>query len=392
MKKFLILGAIALATTISLGNPSRAEILAMMNYESKTPDSLKSLKLSGNAPRKEGIAIIDVDPDSSNFGKILMDVPLSPDLVAHHIFYDREQQKAYVTALGKSVLHVFDLNQFPYRLKRIDLPDCNMGEDVIFSEDNKTWYVTCMMSTRYIEGDVATDKVKRIVKLPDSYPHGLAIASDIDRILVTSTVSGDLKDVRDDIIVVEASTGKELKRIRVSKKSGKAGEAPVEILRVPGSNPPVHYVTNMFGGSIWALTWDPGKLDFTAAEVFDFKPLKAGVPLEMYFNQKVDRMYVTTAAPGRFHTFDMSAGPLKPKRISTLKVGDGAHHVGLTKDGKYGFVQSALLNLPGMSDGSVSVVDLQTLKVVKSMDTLKNMGFNPNSIVLLPPWNEPGGH
>ncbi|MEE8352603.1 MAG: hypothetical protein V3R37_10495 [Rhodospirillales bacterium] len=392
MKKFLILGALALAATMSLGNPSRAEILAMMNYESKTPDSLKSLKLSGNAPRKEGIAIIDVDPDSLNFGKILMDVPLSPDLVAHHIFYDREQQKAYVTALGKSVLHVFDLNQFPYRLKRIDLPDCKMGEDVIFSEDNKTWYVTCMMSARYIEGDVGTDKVKRIVKLPDSYPHGLAIASDIDRILVTSTVSGDLKDVRDDVIVVEASTGKELKRIRVSKKPGKAGEAPVELLRVPGSNPPVHYVTNMFGGSIWALTWDPGKLDFTAAEVFDFKPLKAGVPLEMYFNQKADRMYVTTAAPGRFHTFDMSAGPLKPKRISTLKVGDGAHHVGLTKDGKYGFVQSALLNLPGMSDGSVSVVDLQTLKVVKSMDTLKNLGFNPNCIVLLPPWNEPGGH
>ncbi|MDA0305700.1 MAG: YncE family protein [Proteobacteria bacterium] len=392
MKKLVILAVLAAVVSVSFGKSSKAEILAMMNYETKTPGALKAVKLPPNSPRKEGIAIIDVDPNSLNFGKILMDVPLAPDLVAHHIFYDREQQKAYVTALGKSVLHIFDMQQFPYKLKRIDLPDCKLGEDVIFSEDNKTWYVTCMMSARYIEGDVATDKVKRVVKLPDSYPHGLAVATDLDRILVSNTVSGDLKDARDEIIIVQASTGKELKRIRVSKKPGKAGEAPVEILRVPGSNPPVHYVTNMFGGSLWALKWNSSKKDFDATQVFDFKPLKAGVPLEMYFNHKADRMYVTTAAPGRFHTFDMSAGAMNPKRISTLVVGDGAHHVAITKDEKYGFVQSALLNLPGMDDGSVTVVDLQTLKVVKSMDTLKNMGFNPNSIVLLPPWNEPGGH
>jgi len=38
------------------------------------------------------------------------------------------------------------------------------------------------------------------------------------------------------------------------------------------------------------------------------------------------------------------------------------------------FVQNALLNLPGMSDGSVTVVDLQKQEVVKSMDTLKMRG------------------
>jgi len=40
-----------------------AEILAMMNYESKTEDSIKALKIT-DAPqsREEGIAIVDVDP------------------------------------------------------------------------------------------------------------------------------------------------------------------------------------------------------------------------------------------------------------------------------------------------------------------------------------------
>ena len=36
---------------------AQAEILAMLNYESKP----------GQTPRREGIAIIDVDPESKNF-------------------------------------------------------------------------------------------------------------------------------------------------------------------------------------------------------------------------------------------------------------------------------------------------------------------------------------
>jgi len=392
MRSHLIWAVVLAVAAPFGGTPAKAEILAMMNYETKTPESLKALKLSGETPRKEGIAIIDVDPVSSEFGKILMDIPLPPDLVAHHIFYDRQQRKAYVTALGQSLLHVFDLDQHPYRLRRIELPDCKLGEDVIFSEDNTTWYVTCMMSARYIEGDVATDEIKRVVELPDSYPHGLAVASDIDRIVVTNTISGDFKDVRDEVIVVEASTGKELKRIRLSNKPGKAGEAPVELLRVPGSDPAVIYSTNMFGGSIWAMTWNPASKDFDVAEVVDFNPMNVGVPLEMYFNSTGERMYVTTAKPGHLHTFDMSGGPMNPKLIATVATAEGAHHVGLTKDGKYGFVQNAFINLPGMRDGSVTVVDLETNKVLTSMDTLKNMGFNPNSIVLLPEWNDPGGH
>ena len=72
--------------------------------------------------------------------------------------------------------------------------------------------------------------------------------------------------------------------------------------------------------------------------------------------------------------------------------GEGAHHVAFTKDGRYGFVQNSFINLPGMRDGSVSVVDLKAQKVVASMDTLKNNGLNPNSIVLLPSWNHLAGH
>jgi len=392
MKYFVTRFAVILFALIIAPDFARSEILAMVNYESKPADSLKSLKLTGPRAREEGIAILEVDPKAADFGKILMNIPLPPDLVAHHIFYDRKMQKAYLTALGKPQLHVFNMNEFPYRLKRIDVPKCVMGEDVVFSEDNKTWYLTCMNSANVYVGDTATDKITGIIDIPGTNPHGLVVLSDIDRLLVTSTITGDLKTPGEVLTVIEASTHKVLAKLKMSNKKSPSGVAPVELLRVPGSNPAIVYTTNMFGAALWTAIWNPATKNFDVAEAFDLAPVNGGVPLEIYFVDAGKTMYVTTANPGLFHIFDLSANPAKPKLVKSMKTGEGAHHVGLTKNGRYGFVQNSFINLPGMRDGSISVVDLKAQKVIASIDTLKNMGFNPNSLVLLPQWNELGGH
>lgn len=387
-----VLSSTLILALLSLAYPAGAEILGMMNYESKTPESLKALKLSGPQEREEGIAIVDLDPESENFGKWLVTIPLPAELVAHHIFYDRTMQKAYLTALGKSELHVIDMTRYPYRFRRIEVPQCKVGEDVIFSEDNRTWYLTCMGSASVVVGDVVTDAIKTTISIPGTYPHGLAVHSGIDRVLVTSTVRPDLKDPGEVLTVIQASTNKVLSQHKVSNKPSPSGEAPVELLFVPGANPPVAYSTNMFGATLWAAAWNPGKQDFDVSQVFDFSSVDAGMPLEMYFNSDGTRMYLTTANPGKFHIFDMTDGPMKPRLLKTLDAAEGAHHVAITRDEKYAFVQNALLNLPGMSDGSITVVDLKAEKVVASMDTLKARGYNPNSLVLLPEWNHLGGH
>jgi len=389
MGAFLAAGLLAAAALPGL---AQSEILAMTNYESKPAESLKALKLTSTGERKEGIAIIDVDHRSPTFGKILADIPLSPDLVAHHIFYDRTQTKAYVTALGKPELLVFSLTEFPYRIKTISVPKCVMGEDVIFSEDNSTWYLTCMESANVYVGDTATDKIISVIDLPGTNPHGLAVLSDVDRLLVTSTITGDLKTPREELIVVEKSTGKMLGKLKMSNKPSPSGVAPVELLRVPGSDPAIVYSTNMFGAALWTATWNPKTKDFDVAEAIDLAPHDGGVPLEMYFVDGGKTMYLTTANPGLLHILDLSADPKKPKLVKSMKTGQGAHHVGITRDGRWGFVQNSFINLPGMRDGSVSVVDLKEQKVVAQMETLKNMGFNPNSIVLLPKWNDLAGH
>ena len=256
-----------------------------------------------------------------------------------------------------------------------------------------TWWLTCMGSAKLIMGDATTDKPIKTISLPKPYPHGIAVHNGIDRLLLTSTVRAtDLADAGEAITVIEASTGNVLSTLKVSNKPSPAGEAPVEILFVPGSNPPVAYVTNMYGGTLWTATWNPQKRDFDVAQVFDFATVKAAVPLEIYFSGKADRLYVTTAKPGHLHVFDISKDAGKPELLKSIAAAEGAHHVAITKDERLAYVQNSFLNLPGMSDGSITVVDLTKGEVVGSINTLKDSGFNPNSIVLLPQWNHPAGH
>jgi DNA-binding beta-propeller fold protein YncE len=340
----------AVATAaVMLPSLAFGEILAMMNYETKSPDSLKVLK-TPVAPkeRREGIAIIDVDPNSKTFGKWVQDLPLSPDLVAHHIFYNKDQSKAYITALGKNELHVIDMKKKPFELKKVEVPDCAVGEDVVFSGDNKRWFLTCMGSQNVIVGDAVSDKPTKTISVPKPYPHGIAIHDGIDRVLITSTVRpSDLKDPGETMTVIEASTGKVLSTHKLSNKPSPAGEAPVEILFVPGANPPVAYVTNMLGGTLWTAKWNPEKKDFDVRQAFDFGPTNSGVPLEMYFNKNADRLYVTTAKPGHFHIFDLSKDPADPKLIKSIPAAEGAHHVAFTQDWRYAFVQNEWNDLAG---------------------------------------------
>ncbi len=374
---------VSLAVLLLAPSLAGVEILAMLNYESKRDNIL----------RKEGIVVIDVDPTSSTYGQALMDIPLPHDLIAHHIFYNKDASKAYVTALGRNELRVIDMARFPYRMKTVEVPGCQEGEDLVFSDDKKTWYLTCMGAQRVIVGDAVVDEPTNTIMLPNPYPHGIAVHNGIDRLLVTSTIRpSDLGDPGETITVIEASTGKVLSTHKVSTKTSPSGEAPVEILFMPGSNPPMAYITNMYGSTLWAAVWNAANKNFDVRQVFDFAAHEAAVPLEMYFNKQGNRLYVTTAKPGALHIFDIGEDSAKPKLLKTLPAAEGAHHVAFTQDGRYAYVQNSLLNLPGMSDGSITVIDLKNETVLGSMTTLKVQGFNPNCIVLLPEWNDPAGH
>jgi len=224
---------VTLGLLVLWASPASAELLALLNYESKP----------GQPVRREGIAIMEIDPESADFGKILMDIPLPSDLVAHHIFFNRDKSKAYITSLGKSLLLAIDLTRFPYRLRTIDVPDCQVNEDLVVSEDNKTWFLTCMGSSNVVMGDAQTDRPIKTISSSDAaafilYPHGIAIHNGIDRVLVTSTVKPDMSDQGDTVTVLEAKTGKVLSTHQVASKPTPAKSAPVEVMFSPNSTPP----------------------------------------------------------------------------------------------------------------------------------------------------------
>lgn len=363
---------------------SSAEILAMVNYESK-PNQL---------PRKEGVAIIDVDPDSVQFGKVVNDLPLPSDAVAHHIFYNKDLSKAYITALGKGALRVINMKQKPLKIEDVSIPECQVGEDMVFTTDKKTWYLTCMGSSNVIVGDAQTDEVKQVIAADGKdtfikYPHGIALNEDIDRIMVTSTVrASDLGDAGETVTIIEASTGKVLS----THKVGGAGSSTVEVVFVPHSNPPIAYVNTMFEGKLWTATWQANQNTFDFKAAYDFADIKQGIPLEIYFNQEHDKLFVTTAKPGALNIFDISQSKTQPQFIKSIPTAGGAHHVVFSPDEKYAIVQNSFLNLPEMDDGSISVIDLQKMEKIHSIDVLKNQGFKPNCIVMMPKWHTDDAH
>ncbi len=120
MKRTAQIVAGIIATAVLMPLPAQAEILAMLNYESSPEKSLRALRLpTGPKNRREGIAIMDVDPNSKNFGKIVKDYPLPSDLVAHHIFYNKDASKAFVTALGKPEIRIIDMKAKSFTIKTV---------------------------------------------------------------------------------------------------------------------------------------------------------------------------------------------------------------------------------------------------------------------------------
>ncbi len=50
-----------------------------------------------------------------------------------------------------------------------------------------------------------------------------------------------------------------------------------------------------------------------------------------------------------------------------------------------------MYNLPGLSDGSITVVDLEKMEVFDNIMTLKDAGYAINHILMLPEWHRAAG-
>ena len=337
--------------------------------------------------QKDGLAIIDLNPNSETFGDILQDFPVGEGVLMHHPFYNSDGSKLYNTSLEGERLYRVNLNDNTiFDITPIDTGSCIVGEDMYFSKDGTKFYLTCMGSDNVMVFDANTDK--RINEISANqeqnsdayikYPHGISADEKINRMIVTQTVSPALDDPQSSVTIVEYSTGKVLSTIKLSKNED-TPSAPVEVMFHPEK--PIAYVTGMLDGTIWVLVWDEQTESFEPKLVDDGAIREHTWPLDLSLGPK-GNLYVSFGSPGVVNEYSLQ-NPEQPELLRTLPAEPGAHHVLFSVDGRYMFVQNNLLNLDGLNSGTISVVDLNTGTLVATLDNLVEQGMMIESMDLI---------
>jgi len=337
----------------------------------------------------DGLAIIDVNPNSETFGEILQDIPVGKEIRMHHPFYNSDKSKLYNTALSGERLYRVNLHEDTiFDVTPIDTGSCSVGEDMHFSQDGSRYYLTCMGSDNVIIfdgendkriGEIASDKNSN----PGSfvrYPHGIAGDEKIDRLIFTETVAPTLDDFGTRVSIVEFSTGRLLSNIELLQDEN-LPSAPVEVQFHPTEA--IAYVSGMHDGTVWVLVWDEDTESFEKMLVDDGKTREQGMPLDITFGPG-GNLYVSFAVPGVVNEYNLE-DPAQPKLLRTMDAQPGAHHVSFSPDNKYMFVQNNLLNLNGINSGTISVIDFETGDSIAVLDSLIEKNMMIESLDLLIP-------
>jgi DNA-binding beta-propeller fold protein YncE len=362
----------------NIATTDQEPIIALLNY--RAIDELK---------QKDGLAIIDLNPNSETFGDILQDVPVGEGVLMHHPFYNFDRSKLYNTSLAGERLYAVNIHgDTIFDITPIETGSCIVGEDMYFSQDGEKFYLTCMGSDNVIVFDANTDQIIDEIftsqeENPNAftkYPRGISADEKIDRMIITQTVSPALDDPQSSVTVVEFSTGKVLSTIELAK-SADTPSAPVEVLFHPEES--IAYVSGMLDGTIWVLIWDEKTESFEPKLVDDGTKREHSWPLDLNIGPK-GNLYVSFAIPGVVNEYSLE-NPEQPKLLRTLPAQQGAHHVLFSTDNQYMFVQNNLLNLDGLNAGTISVVDFETGKTVTTLDNFTEQGMMIESLDLLIP-------
>ena len=335
----------------------------------------------------DGMAIIDLNPESETFGDILQDVPVGEGVLVHHTFYNADKSKLYNTALmGERLYQVNIHDDKIFDVTPIDTGSCIVGEDMIFSQDGEKFYLTCMGSDNVLVFDANTNEIINEItssqeENPNAftkYPHGISANEKIDRMIITQTVSPALDDPQSSVTVIEFSTGKVISTIELMKNVD-TPSAPVEVLFHPEES--IAYVTGMLDSTIWVLVWDEDTQSFEPKLVDDGTEREQSWPLDLNIGSN-GNLYVSFAIPGVVNEYSLE-NPQQPELLRTLPAQPGAHHVLFSEDRKYMFVQNNLLNLDGLNSGTISVVDFDSGKLIATIDDLVEQGMMIESLDLI---------
>ncbi|WP_312299752.1 hypothetical protein [Chryseobacterium sp.] len=349
----------------------------------------------------DGMAVIDLDPDSPRFGSIISKLELGVGVLPHHIYYNKDAKKLYTTALGGNYLYQIkaeeDKNGMPKLISAtpVDTGENTVGENLFFTNDGR-FFMTFMGGAGGLkDGSVGVfnannNQLIKTIKAPIEanpnkfimYPHGISINEEKGLMMVTSTIHPDLTSGMGNTCTLIDLNTYELKETYQVADSPADLSSPVEVLLLRGKFPQFALATTMLGGDIWIAPYNTVTKKYDAfSKIFDGSTQGLGWALEMYIDDN-SKLYVSFADPGKVLVFDISNLP-QLKLLKTFTADKGAHHMAFfkTRSGKEVVaVQNNLLNLPNLNSGTISVIEIQTGKTLGTVDLRAKYGILPESI------------
>ena len=368
-------------------------VLTSCSSEQDSNEESKAIVLLRGLPTLDtnhSIAIVELDPESENFGEILQEFEFADyAMPLHHLYYS-PTGRLYATGLDPQCsLAEVDLARDASGAPVINGVECidtegqQVGEDIIWHTVNGTDYmiVSFMAGTGIdqIDGgsigilDPQSNAVLRIIEARKStvgegdpyimYPHGLSAYG--DRMVVTSTIHADLTTgVGNSVTIIDLNTFTPIQTITIEDAQPVGfPSSPVEVLFlrpsiVAGIEPTV-FVNTMFGFETWKIPYDESNKSFGEPEIiYSGVDEGTGVPLEFYGNDT--ELFISHAIPGVVKRYQLSSLPELVSSGPDLEAGLGAHHMIFyaTESGRQVIaIQNNLLNLGNADDNDPTDID-----------------------------------
>ena len=338
----------------------------------------------------DSIAIIEMDPESVNFGNILYDYPLPKlDAPMHHLYYS-PNGRLYATGLGSqcslaeiSLVRNAKAEPIINNFECLNTNGQNVGEDIMWHNVNGelTMFVTFMGGSDLTQLDAGsvgvfnaqTNAVLKIIEARKSqvapgqpyimFPHGISAYG--DRMVVSSAVHPTIAtEVGNTVTIIDLNTLEPIETI-VTEDAKPVGfpSSPVEVLFVRPSIvegvAPAILVNTMFGFETWKIPYNEQTKTFSAPEkLYDGATAGTGVPLEFYGNE--DELFISHGVPGIVKRYDLKQLPNLVSSGEDIKAESGAHHMIFYKTAsgrKLIAVQNNLLNLGDAKDNDPTDID-----------------------------------
>lgn len=370
-----------------------ADAAADAAADAPNPEETQAIVLLRGLPTLEtshSMAIVELDPESEDFGEILAEHEFSGFEHPLHHFYYSPSGRLYSTGVDPACsLAEIDLSRDATGAPTINGYECLdtggqvVGEDIVWHTSDGTEYmfVTFMGGTGIDQSDggsvgVFDPQTNELVKIIEArpsevaegepyimYAHGISAYG--DRMVVSSTIHPDLQTgVGNSVTIIDLDTLEPIENIVVEDAQPLGfPSSPVEVLFVrpeisPEATPSV-LVNTMLGFEVWQIPYDEETSEFgTPEKLYDGSEEGTAVPLEFYGT--ADELFISHAIPGVVKRYHLDSLPRLVPSGPDIVADAGAHHMIFyeTSSGRSAVaVQNNLLNLGNAEDDDPTDVD-----------------------------------